>query len=70
MFDHGYLAQIMKRQSEASMDTLILLSLYSIMTLRLEHLGDSVLGLCATALIREMYPCLRVGPATVSRYSV
>ncbi|KAF8507391.1 ribonuclease III, partial [Gautieria morchelliformis] len=33
----------------------------------LEHLGDSVLGLCATALIREMYPCLRVGPATKIR---
>ncbi|KAF8587159.1 ribonuclease III [Ramaria rubella] len=33
----------------------------------LEHLGDSVLGLCVTSLIREMYPCLRVGPATKIR---
>lgn len=37
---------------------------------RLEHLGDSVLGLCVTSLIREMYPRLRVGPATVSEQNL
>jgi ribonuclease-3 len=33
----------------------------------LEHLGDSVLNLCVTILIREKYPHLRVGPATKVR---
>ncbi|KAF8511252.1 ribonuclease III, partial [Hysterangium stoloniferum] len=34
---------------------------------KLEHLGDSVLGLCVTTLIRDMYPHIRVGPATKIR---
>ncbi len=33
---------------------------------RLEHLGDAVLQLAVTQLLQESYPCLRVGPATVS----
>lgn len=32
---------------------------------RFEHLGDTVLGFVVTALMLEMYPGLRVGPATV-----
>lgn len=32
---------------------------------RLEHLGDSVLSLIVTGLLAEVYPTLRVGPATV-----
>lgn len=34
---------------------------------RYEHLGDTVLGLVVTALMIEMYPGLRVGPATKVR---
>ncbi|OJT05391.1 hypothetical protein TRAPUB_3832 [Trametes pubescens] len=30
----------------------------------LEHLGDTVLSLVVTGLLREVYPCLRVGPST------
>lgn len=37
---------------------------------RLEHLGDAVVQLCATKLIREMYPQLRVGPASKVRTRV
>ncbi|EIN10970.1 ribonuclease III [Punctularia strigosozonata HHB-11173 SS5] len=33
----------------------------------LEHLGDTVLNLVVTQMLREMYPCLRVGPATKLR---
>jgi ribonuclease-3 len=33
---------------------------------RLEHLGDSVLGLIVTDLLRELYPYLRVGAFAVS----
>ena len=33
---------------------------------RLEHLGDSVLSLVVTSLLREVYPYLRVGSSTVS----
>lgn len=33
---------------------------------RYEHLGDTVLGLVVTSLLLDMYPCLRVGPSTVS----
>jgi dsRNA-specific ribonuclease len=36
---------------------------------RYEHLGDTVLGLVVTDLLIDMYPCLRVGPSTVSRSS-
>ena len=36
---------------------------------RLEHLGDTVLGLSITTLLTEMYPYLRVGPATVCNFS-
>ena len=32
---------------------------------RFEHLGDVVLGLTVTKLLMEMFPGLRVGPATV-----
>ena len=35
---------------------------------RLEHLGDTVLSLVVTGLMREVFPCLRVGPSTVSTY--
>ncbi|KAJ6486479.1 ribonuclease III domain-containing protein [Mycena vitilis] len=34
---------------------------------KFEHLGDSVLGLVVTSVITEMYPGLRVGPATKVR---
>ncbi|KIY52284.1 ribonuclease III, partial [Fistulina hepatica ATCC 64428] len=34
---------------------------------RFEHLGDQVLGLIVTELIQEMYPRVRVGPATKMR---
>ncbi|KAJ3490725.1 hypothetical protein NLI96_g1207 [Meripilus lineatus] len=34
---------------------------------RLEHLGDSVLSLIVTGLLAEVYPTLRVGPATKIR---
>ncbi|KAJ7083002.1 ribonuclease III domain-containing protein [Mycena epipterygia] len=34
---------------------------------KLEHLGDSVLGLVVTTLMGEMYPGLRVGPSTKVR---
>ncbi|KAF5320911.1 hypothetical protein D9619_000729 [Psilocybe cf. subviscida] len=34
---------------------------------RLEHLGDTVLGLAITTLLTEKYPFLRVGPATKVR---
>ncbi|EJU01315.1 ribonuclease III [Dacryopinax primogenitus] len=37
---------------------------------RLEHLGDAVVQLCATMLIREIYPRLRVGPASKVRTRV
>jgi len=37
---------------------------------QLEHLGDTVLQLCVTNLIRDMYPRLRVGPATKVRSEV
>ncbi|OSD04578.1 ribonuclease III [Trametes coccinea BRFM310] len=33
----------------------------------LEHLGDTVLSLVVTGLMREIYPCLRVGPSTKIR---
>ncbi len=33
---------------------------------RLEHLGDTVLSLVVTGLLRDVFPCLRVGPSTVS----
>ncbi|TBU47257.1 ribonuclease III [Dichomitus squalens] len=33
----------------------------------LEHLGDTVLNLVVTGLLREVYPCLRVGPSTKIR---
>ncbi|KAI9000761.1 ribonuclease III domain-containing protein [Trametes punicea] len=33
----------------------------------LEHLGDTVLNLVVTGLLREIYPCLRVGPSTKIR---
>ena len=33
---------------------------------QLEHLGDSVLNLVATTVIREKYPLLTVGSASVS----
>ncbi|KAI0331275.1 ribonuclease III [Cubamyces sp. BRFM 1775] len=33
----------------------------------LEHLGDTVLSLVVTGLLREVYPCLRVGPSTKIR---
>jgi len=33
----------------------------------LEHLGDSVLSLVVTGLLREVYPYLRVGPSTKIR---
>ncbi|KAI0677285.1 ribonuclease III [Trametes maxima] len=33
----------------------------------LEHLGDTVLSLIVTGLLREVYPCLRVGPSTKIR---
>ncbi|KAH9855085.1 ribonuclease III [Lenzites betulinus] len=33
----------------------------------LEHLGDSVLSLVVTGLLRDVYPCLRVGPSTKIR---
>ncbi len=36
------------------------------LTRRLEHLGDTVLSLVVTSLVRELFPCLRVGPSTVS----
>lgn len=36
---------------------------------RFEHLGDTVLGLAVTGLMLNMYPGLRVGPSTVSRYT-
>lgn len=32
---------------------------------RFEHLGDSVLGLVVTDLLRDTFPYLRVGPITV-----
>lgn len=32
---------------------------------RFEHLGDTVLGLAVTSLMLDMFPGLRVGPATV-----
>lgn len=35
------------------------------MSTRLEHLGDTVLSLVVTGLLREVFPCLRVGPSTV-----
>jgi ribonuclease III len=31
----------------------------------LEHLGDTVLNLAVTSMLRELYPRLRVGPSTV-----
>ncbi|KAI0938149.1 hypothetical protein AcV7_003424 [Taiwanofungus camphoratus] len=34
---------------------------------RLEHLGDSVLSLVVTGLVREVFPYLRVGPSTKIR---
>ncbi|EJD53653.1 ribonuclease III [Auricularia subglabra TFB-10046 SS5] len=34
---------------------------------RLEHLGDSVVGILVTELILELYPGIRVGPATKIR---
>ncbi|KIJ32706.1 hypothetical protein M422DRAFT_233987 [Sphaerobolus stellatus SS14] len=37
---------------------------------KLEHIGDAVLGLCTTHLIRNMYPRLQVGPATKVRSKV
>ncbi|KAJ7368853.1 ribonuclease III domain-containing protein [Mycena albidolilacea] len=37
---------------------------------KFEHLGDSVLGLVVTSLVAEMYPGLRVGPATKVRAKV
>ncbi|KZO94680.1 ribonuclease III [Calocera viscosa TUFC12733] len=37
---------------------------------RLEHLGDAVVQLCATMVIRELYPSLRVGPASKIRTRV
>ncbi|KAI0375916.1 ribonuclease III [Pilatotrama ljubarskyi] len=33
----------------------------------LEHLGDTVLSLIVTGLLRDVYPCLRVGPSTKIR---
>ncbi|KAI0776193.1 ribonuclease III [Trametes elegans] len=33
----------------------------------LEHLGDTVLSLVVTGLLRDVYPCLRVGPSTKIR---
>ncbi|RDX53832.1 ribonuclease III [Lentinus brumalis] len=33
----------------------------------LEHLGDTVLSLVVTSLVRELFPCLRVGPSTKIR---
>jgi dsRNA-specific ribonuclease len=37
---------------------------------RLGHIGDQVFGLALTNLIQDRYPHLRVGPASVRRYSV
>ncbi|TFK43849.1 ribonuclease III domain-containing protein [Crucibulum laeve] len=34
---------------------------------KFEHLGDTVLGLCVTSLLAEMYPGLHVGPSTKIR---
>jgi ribonuclease-3 len=34
---------------------------------KLEHLGDTVLALVVTALMNDMFPCLRVGPSTKIR---
>jgi ribonuclease III len=34
---------------------------------RLEHLGDSVLTMVVTDLLRDVYPNVRVGPSTVRR---
>ncbi|KAI1796132.1 ribonuclease III [Ganoderma leucocontextum] len=33
----------------------------------LEHLGDTVLNLVVTGLLRDVFPCLRVGPSTKMR---
>jgi hypothetical protein len=37
--------------------------------MRLGHIGDQVFGLAVTNLIQDLYPHLRVGPASVRQYS-
>jgi len=38
--------------------------------MRLGRIGDQVFGLAVTDLIRDLYPHLRVGPASVRLYSI
>ena len=37
---------------------------------RLEHRGDSVLGLVVTDLLRDTFPYLRVGPSAVLTHAL
>jgi hypothetical protein len=62
-------AVIMKSESRRyyQCTTLVILLNGSI---RLGHLGDQVFGFAITNLIQDLYPRLRVGPASVCQYGI